>query len=100
MEEEVAALRKGMEQMKGEIALLAAETLALQYILTMVASNLISAFPAMRPTILQAFDRAANVAERLSIEKGTRAAHVPETLRIIEQLRAAITGKDQPKHGV
>jgi hypothetical protein len=100
MEQEIAALRKGMEQMKGEIEMAAAESLALQYIVTMMASNLGNAYPPMRPIILQAFDSAANVAEHLSIERGSRSGHVPETLRIIEQLRSAVKSNDQPKHRV
>jgi hypothetical protein len=100
MEEELAVLREAMEQMKREITLVAAESLALQYILTMMASNLANAYPPMRPIILQAFDSAANVAEHLSIEQGPRSGHVPETLRIIEQLRSALTGAAKPTHGV
>ena len=70
MEEEIAALRKAMEEMKGELKLAAAESLALQFIVTMMASNFGNAYPAMRPIILKAYDSAANVAEHLSIEQG------------------------------
>jgi len=46
MEEELAVLREAMEQMKREITLVAAESLALQYILTMMASKLGQRVPA------------------------------------------------------
>jgi hypothetical protein len=49
---------------------------------------------------LQAFDDAANNAERFSIVGGRQAGHLPETLRIIEQMRLMLVGKDEPKREV
>ena len=82
--------------MKRELELGAAESIALQSIVTMMASTLGNVYPTMRPIILQAYDKAANFAELRSIELGPRSGHMPETLRIIEQLRTALTGKDKP----
>lgn len=48
----------------------------------------------------QAFDDAANNAEQISIIGGRQSGHLPETLRIIEQLRTILVGKDKPNREV
>jgi len=100
MEEEIAALRKAVEQMRVEVEELAAESLAIQYIFVMMASNIRKRFPNVQPIILKVLDDATNFAEDMSIERGPRAAHFPETVRIIERFRTALGGKDKPRHGV
>src|SRR5262245_39024642 len=100
MEEEIVALRKAVEQMKVEVEELAAQSLAIQYIFLMLASNIRKRFPNVQPIILKVLDDATNFAEDMSIERGPRAAHFPETVRIIAQIRTALGGKDRPGHGV
>lgn len=96
MEELKAALAEHKKQIDG----LAAETMALQFILSGVLGQIIKAMPQAEPIILSAFDAAANAAERLSIEHGKASGHMPKTLEIVEQLRTSVKGKDQPRHGV
>jgi hypothetical protein len=93
------ALRIELDSMKGQQTLLFAENLAVQLVLTQVLS-LMHDRPDTRPLVEQAFDRAANLAEHLSIQWGNKAGHAPETLRIIEQLRVGAAGGNKPRHGV
>ena len=57
-------------------------------------------FHLLSQTEVQAFDDAANHAERFSIMRGGQAGHLPETLRIIEKMRSMLVGEDKPRHGV
>jgi hypothetical protein len=54
----------------------------------------------MRGLILQALDDAANHVENFSIVRGAKAGYLPETLRIIEQMRLMLVGKDKLKRDV
>jgi hypothetical protein len=88
------------EELKKEIERLAAENLAFQFVLTCFFQRLGATIPATRIAILQAFDDAANHAEQFSIGAGRQAGHLPETLRIIEQMRLMLVGEDKPKREV
>jgi len=99
MEEEIVALRKAVERMKVEIEVLRAESLAIQYVFLMMASNIRKRFPNVQPIIFKVLDDATNLAEDMSVERGPRGAHFPETIRVIEQIRTALGGKDKPKPG-
>jgi len=85
---------------KKENESLAAETFALQLLLISLCHRIGETSPDLRTPILQAFDDAANNAERFSIAAGRNAAHLPESLRIVEQLRAALMGPSRPKSAV
>jgi hypothetical protein len=93
------ALRIELDAMKGEMTLLFAENMALQLVVTQMLHQM-RLRPEMRPVVDQAFDQAANLAEQFSISRGRKSGHMPETLRIIEQLRIGATGGNKPKHGV
>jgi hypothetical protein len=54
----------------------------------------------MRIHVLKAFDDAANTAEKLSLAAGSKAGHLPEALRVIEQMRAMLGGKSKPAREV
>ena len=54
----------------------------------------------MHGLILQAIDDASDFATQSSIARGSDAGHLPEVIRIIEQMRRALKGKDQPKSEV
>jgi hypothetical protein len=92
--------KKAIETLKKEIIALTAENLAMQFVLTCLLQRIGEANTALRGPIIQAFDDAANHAERFSIVGGAKSGHLPETLRIIEQMRLMLVGKDEPKHGV
>jgi hypothetical protein len=98
--DELAAIKRDLAAVNGQIESLSAETLALQFVLSGVLNELLELNPAMLPAILKGFDAAANVAERLSIQHGKSAGHLPRTLEIIEQLRTSVKGQDKPRHGV
>jgi hypothetical protein len=83
-----------------EIVALTAENLAMQFVLTCLLKRISESSPSLKGPILQAFDDAANHAERFSIVAGAKAGHLPETLRIIEQMRLMLVGKDKPKREV
>lgn len=93
-------LRVALAEHKKQIEGLAAETMALQFILSGVLGKVIEAIPQAEPIIISAFDAAANAAERLSLERGKSSGHMPKTLEIVEQLRTSVKGKDRPRHGV
>lgn len=94
---ELEAIRKELEVVKGEISKLAAENLAVQFILTSFFQRLGEANASVREPILQAFNDAADNAESFSIIGGRQSGHLPETLRIIEQLRTVLAGQSKPK---
>jgi hypothetical protein len=98
--DEIAALKAGLAEAKHEINLLAAETMALQFLVVNMCSCVSQRAPELQEAFLQAFDSSANVAERLSIREGRKAAHMPESLRILEELRAAFAGGSKPLHAV
>jgi hypothetical protein len=89
-----------IEAIKKELFLLTAENLAMQFVFTCIMQRIGEGNPSLRGPILQAFDDAANHAERFSIVGGTQSGHLPETLRIIEQMRLMLVGKDKPKRDV
>jgi hypothetical protein len=90
---------KAVAELKAEITKMAAENLAMQFVLTCLLQRL-GMNAGFRAPILQAFDDAANHAEHFSIQAGAKAGHLPETLRIIEQMRLMLIGQDKPTREV
>jgi hypothetical protein len=88
---------KAIEAIRKEIVALTAENLAMQFVLTSLLQRIGEGNPSMRRLILQALDEAANHAENYSIVRGAKAGHLPETLRIIEQMRLMLVGKGKLK---
>jgi hypothetical protein len=97
---DIEALKRELKAVKKEIVSLNAEKLAIQFVLTCLLGKLGDRAPGIRPQILQAFDEAANYAEQFSIVGGKQSGHLPETLRIIEQMRLMLVGRDKPKREV
>ncbi|MET4721688.1 hypothetical protein ABIF63_005794 [Bradyrhizobium japonicum] len=91
---------QAIEALQREMRRLAAENLAQQFVLTCFFQRIGQAIPGSKITILQAFDDAANHAEQFSIASGREAGHLPETLRIIEQMRLMLVGEDKPRREV
>jgi hypothetical protein len=89
-----------LEIVKQEITKLAAENLALQFVLLSFLQRFGEAVPPAQPIILKAFDDAANNAEQFSIVRGRQSGHLPETLRVIEQMRLIFAGENKPKREV
>jgi hypothetical protein len=85
--------------LKGEIDSLSAETLALLVVVASLANRL-RVLPGASGAVLKAFDDASSLAEKLSIQRGRGLGHLPKSLEIIEQLRNAVVGESEPKHGV
>ena len=86
-----------------EINSLAAETLALQAILTHVLGRLCQIDMRLTSAVRRGFDEAASEIEDMAIKFGHAASpdHVTKALGIVETLRAATLGDhDKPKHGV
>jgi hypothetical protein len=86
-----------------EIHALAAETVALQFVLTQTLVKLSRLGPDLKRTIIEAFDDAANIAEHTAIHLGKSASpeQTVKALRIVEELRAVVLGnQDKPKHAV
>jgi len=93
--------KRDIQQLRRELENLFAENLATQAIVVKLAKQLSAAGGAETAgAISQAFDEAADFAEHVSIVQGRRAGHVPETLRIIEQLRMVVCGPSEPKKEV
>lgn len=79
---------------------LRADMLAFEQVLCGVLAELCRADANATPVIMKGFDVAANVCERLSIEFGERARHFTLALERVEDLRVAVKGKDEKRHGV
>jgi hypothetical protein len=94
---------RAMDEIKTDIAKLAAETLALQTLIVAFLGRLSSGDANHAAIIRAAFDDAARFLEDRAIEHGTasHAQHLPHSLRVIEELRAAtISYEYKSKHGV
>jgi hypothetical protein len=96
---ELDDLKHAVATMKAEVTAVAAE-LAVQAILTNLFRLAGDADPVVKNLVLKAFNDAADFAEHISIIRGKESGHLPETLRIIEQLRLALIGEDKPKREV
>jgi hypothetical protein len=86
-----------------EIRSLSAETAALQFILTQVLARFSNLGAPFHGAISEAFDDAANVAERVAIHFGKAASpeQTVKALRVVEELRTVVLGnKNDPKHTV
>jgi hypothetical protein len=79
-----------------QFGLLNAETMALQALLVALMNRL----KQNDPTLAQVFDDANDIIELLCSIGGKGAGHLPECLKIIEELRASVAGKSDPKHRV
>lgn len=89
--DEIGALKK-------DLALLAAENLAMRFVQICLLNRLGGAAPALRGPILGAFDDAANQAENFCMALGREAGDLPEVLRVIEEMRMVLAGKgNQPR---
>ena len=88
---------------EAEIDALAAETLALQAIVTNVFCQIGKDDVVLSLAIRRGLDDAVNEIENLAIRLGktARPDHVVKAVRVIEELRAASLGnQDKPRHGV
>jgi hypothetical protein len=88
-------------EVEREIHALAAETLALQSVLTQALYRLSKLGPDVRQAIVEAFDDAANITEHTAIQVGKAASpeHTVKALRVVEELRAVVFGdQGKPKH--
>ena len=92
--------KRAIAAIQKEIVSLTAENLAMQFVLTCILQRIGKGNRSLRGHVLQAFDDAANHAENFSIAGGTKSGHLPETLRIIEQMRLMLVGKDKPKREI
>ncbi len=90
-------IRRELDLIKGQIINLAAETLALQAIVVQLANRIGALDPVLANAVSKSFDEAGTFAESFSPAKA--AGRLPETLRIINQLRTAVTGSDKSKRG-
>jgi len=92
--------KRAIAELKKELTRLTAENLAMQFVFNCMLNRVIQQNPSIREIALQAFDDAANHAENFSIRAGIKAGHLPETLRIIEQMRLMLVGEDKPTREV
>jgi hypothetical protein len=92
--------RDALAEIEEQVVKISAENLALQFVLTCLLQRLGALNVGFRIPILQPFDDAANHAERFSIGAGSNAGHLPETLRVIEQMRSMLVGEDKPRREV
>lgn len=85
---------------ESQIVQLRADIAALEMVLTGVLSELVRANPDVEPVVLRGFDSAANACERLSIQMGERARHFTLALERLEEMRRAVKGHEEKRHGV
>lgn len=98
--DELEILQRTVAAHQEKIASLSAETLALQALIIETVSVIGNSKIPLGSLFAKAFDNAADLLEKLSIARGADAGHVPEALRVVEQLRLSLTGKSNPKNGV
>ena len=85
-----------------EIALLNAETLATQQVLTSVLYELKSLNPSVAAAISRGFDNAARQVEDMAIQAGesVRPEHLVKAIRVVEELRTASLGYSGKPTGI
>lgn len=96
---EIEQMRAALAAQKTQIEALAAETLALQAVISALGGQL-GRLPLLRPLVVSAFDQAADFVEALSIAAQRDAAHLPKALKVIEDLRETIAGRPDPNRAV
>jgi hypothetical protein len=86
-----------------EVASLAAETLALQAVISNVLHRIRLTNPTLADAVRRGFDDAADQIEAIAIQAGSasRPDHLVKSLQIVEQLRKMTLGKaEQPKRNL
>jgi hypothetical protein len=85
-----------------QINSIAAETHAIQAIMTNVFYELKLLDPRFEDAIARGFNNAASFVEYVAIKAGRTSPpeHLVKSLRVVEELRATSLGQDKPKHGV
>ena len=83
-----------------QIMRLRADVAALEMALTGVLGELVRANPDSGPVVLRGIDSAANACESLSIQMRERARHFTLALERLEEIRKAIKGHEEKRHGV
>lgn len=86
------AIRRELDRINGDIMKLAAETAALQAVVVELAKRIGALDPTLANAIAKSFAEAANLAEGFTLAKGKAAADLAETLKIIRQMKMAVTG--------
>jgi hypothetical protein len=88
--------------MEQQIIGLAAETLAIQQVLTNVLFELKSLNPSVAAAISRGFDMAASQVEDMAIQAGksVRPEHLVKALRVVEELRTATLGYSGKPTGI
>ena len=89
-----------LDELKKEIAAIATENLALQFLFTCLVQRIGEADPSHKKPILQAYDDAANHAEQFSLLGGKQSGHLPETLRVVEMMRLMLVGQNKPQREI
>jgi hypothetical protein len=92
--------KQAIKAIQEQILAISAENLAMQFVLARLLKRISETSPSLKGPILQAFDDAANAAENISIVGGAKSGHLPQTLRIIEQMRLMLVGEDKPKRDI
>ena len=82
-----------IDALRREIAMVAAENLAVRFVVVCLLNRLGGPRPELRASILEAFDDAADQAESFCMTLGREAGDLPEVLRVIENIRMALAGK-------
>ncbi|MBP0116269.1 hypothetical protein [Bradyrhizobium vignae] len=82
-----------------ELHSLAAETLALQFVVAQTLRRLCSLSDEASDLIRQGLDDASNLIEALALHHGERvpAEHLTKAPQVAEELRSSVLGKDKPK---
>jgi hypothetical protein len=88
------------ELVSEELAALHGESLAMQVLIIQLARQLSLVSPQLAGAISEAFDQAANLAERIALSGEGHPAQLPRALKVIEDLRRAAAGEPGPRHGV
>ncbi len=84
------------DETREQLALIAAETFALQTLFVVLMNWL----KHRDPTVTKVFDEAAEIIENLALGRAQHARHLPQAIKVIEELRSGVTRNREPKHGV
>ena len=95
--DDITKLKIAVGHMKGEIDAMAAESLAIQAVVLCLIGRLSTGVPGVRSALLEVFDDAADMLERVGNRKDEAAAQVTLARKVIEKLQDALAGESKPK---
>jgi hypothetical protein len=88
------------EAARDDIEQLMAESLALQSLFVCLMNRIKRLDPALAGVPAEVFDEAANVIENLALGRAKTVRHLPDAIKVVEDLRKGVCGPTEPKQAI